>query len=101
MEEDKSLGLPKPIGRGKGNYPRDPAKHWKQLEALRSHSTMKSVLAQLRRQVEIDSQNLAYERQAFERVKEEFAEIVRAAISEVNTSPPVLARPSSPLLSLK
>ena len=94
MEE--STTIEQEDGRGRGRYPRDPVKHAKQLEALRSHSTMKSVLAQLRRQVEIDSQNLAYERQAFERVKEEFAEIVRAALSEASPQ-----RPSSPLLSLK
>ena len=93
MEEDKSKSIEGP---GRGRYPRDPLKHAKQLEALRSHATMKSVLAQLRRQVEDDTRNLAYERQAFERVKEKFAEIVRAALSEVVTQ-----RPSSPLLSLK
>ena len=71
MEENGKMDDNK--GPGRGRYVRDPVKHWKQLEALRSHSTIKSVLAQLRRQVEDDTRNLAYERQAFERVKEEFA----------------------------
>ncbi len=69
---------------GKGNYVRDEVKHAKQLEALRSHASHKSLAAQIRKDVLREQELLEEQKASLERINKVYEEMESRLLSKVS-----------------
>lgn len=85
MEENqRKLECSKPPT-GKGKYVRDEVKHAKQLEALRSHASHKSLAALIRRDVLREQELLEEQKATLERVNKVYDALEERLLTKVST----------------